>query len=299
MAITDLIIGNATGYDWNDLKYWVNSIKKTGFDGDVVLTGTNMTKETIDKLTENGVELSLYGTQQDNGDVTAPNNNAPHVERFFYMWNALNNTKTQYRYVITTDTRDVVFQSNPTDWLVDNIYMYNMVASSEGMKYKNEPWGNQNLLETFGPFFHNMLKDSYIFNVGVIAGEFLTVKGLMLLLFQMSINRPIPIVDQAVYNFLIQNPPFSTETFLTNNSDGWAIQLGTTLEAVKAGSGDLGLNFGTDPTKHMMYQMNYGDNQPKFENGIVKTNEGKPFVVVHQYDRIPSLKAEIQKIYGE
>jgi len=97
LAIKDLIIGNATGYDWNDLKYWVNSIKKTGFDGDVVLTGTNMTKETIDKLTENGVELALYGTQLDNGDVTAPNNNAPHVERFFYMWNALNNTKTQYR----------------------------------------------------------------------------------------------------------------------------------------------------------------------------------------------------------
>lgn len=299
MAIKDLIIGNATGYDWDNLKYWVNSIRKSGFAGDVVLTGTNMTKDTIDKLTQNGVELALYGTQQDNGDVTAPNNNAPHVERFFYMWNALNNTKEQYRYVITTDTRDVVFQSNPTDWLVDNIYMYNMVASSEGMRYKNEPWGNQNLIETFGPFFHNMMKESYIFNVGVIAGEFLTVKGLMLLLFQMSINRSISIVDQAVYNFLIQNPPFSTETFLTNNTDGWAIQLGTTLEAVKAGSGDLGLNFGTDPTKQMMYQMNYEDNQPKFENGIVKTLEGEPFVVVHQYDRIPSLKSEIEKIYGE
>lgn len=299
MAIKDLIIGNATNYTWNDLKYWVNSIKKSRFDGDVVLTGTNMTKDTIDKLTEMGVELSLYGTQKDNGDVVSPTNNAPHVERFFYLWNALNTTKTQYRYVITTDTRDVVFQQNPTDWLVDNLYMYNLVASSEGMRYKNEPWGNQNLMETFGPFFHNLLKDKHIYNVGVIAGEFLTVKGLMLHIFQMSINRPIPIVDQAVYNFIIDNPPFSTETFLTNNSDAWAIQLGTTLEAVKAGSGDLGLNFGADPTKQMLYQMNYEDNQPKFDSGVVKTHDGKPFAIVHQYDRIPSLKAEIERIYGE
>jgi len=297
--VKDLIIGNATGYGWDDLKYWVNSIRKSGFSGDVVLTGTNMNKDTIDKLTENGVELALYGKKLENGNVIAEDTNAPHVARFFYMWNALNKTQEQYRYVITTDTRDVIFQSNPSIWLEENIYMYSMVASSEGMRYKNEPWGNQNLLETFGPFFHDLLKDKFIFNVGVVAGEAMTVKGLMLLLFQMSINRPIHIVDQAVYNFLINTPPFYTDTFFVNNSDGWAVQLGTSLEAVKAGKGDLGLNFGSDPTKQMMYQMNYEDNQPIFEDGVVMNNEKKPFVVVHQYDRIPHLNGKIQEIYGD
>lgn len=297
--VKDLIIGNATGYGWDDLKYWVNSIRKSGFSGDVVLTGTNMNKETIDKLTENGVELALYGKQLENGNVIAEDTNAPHVARFFYMWNALNKTQEQYRYVITTDTRDVIFQSNPSIWLEENIYMYSMVASSESMRYKNEPWGNQNLHETFGPFFHDLLKDKFIFNVGVVAGEAMTVKGLMLLLFQMSINRPIPIVDQAVYNFLINTPPFHTDTFFANNSDGWAVQLGTSLEAVKAGRGDLGLTFGSDPTKQLMYQMNYEDNQPIFEDGVVMNNEKKPFVVVHQYDRIPHLNGKIQEIYGD
>ena len=59
----DLIIGGATNYSWNELQYWINSIKKSGFDGDVVLVGTNMKKETIDKLTSLGVRLSLYGNK--------------------------------------------------------------------------------------------------------------------------------------------------------------------------------------------------------------------------------------------
>ena len=38
----DLIIGGASNYNWDQLKYWVNSIKQTGFEGDIVLAATNM-----------------------------------------------------------------------------------------------------------------------------------------------------------------------------------------------------------------------------------------------------------------
>jgi hypothetical protein len=37
----DLIIGGASNYTWDQLKFWVNSIKKTGFDGDIVIVGTS------------------------------------------------------------------------------------------------------------------------------------------------------------------------------------------------------------------------------------------------------------------
>ena len=56
----DLIIGAASNYTWNELKYWVNSIRASKFEGDVVIVGTNMTRETIDKLTSEGVVLQLY-----------------------------------------------------------------------------------------------------------------------------------------------------------------------------------------------------------------------------------------------
>lgn len=295
----DLIIGAASGYDWSKLKYWVKSIRDTGFTGDVAIVGTNITKETIDVLTKEGVLLSLYGKQNENGDVVAPQNGAPHVERFFYLWNHLNTTKENYRFVITTDTRDVIFQKNPSDWLENGLVFHSLVASSEGMRYENEVWNNRNLLETFGPYFHNQLKDKYINNVGVIAGDMLHVKGLLLLLFQLSINRPIPIVDQAVYNFIINIPPFFNDTWFTTNDDGWAVNLATSNQAVKAGSGDIGMLCKDNPTEYMKYSMNYEDTQPNIrEDGIVLNKHGAEFTIVHQWDRVPSLKEIVEKKYN-
>ena len=109
----DLIIGGASNYTWDQLKYWINSIKMTGFDGDIALVGTNYTKETIDKLVKEGVILKLYGKLDNSGNVTSDPNGAPHVQRFFQLWDFLTTTKEEYGYVVTTDTRDVVFQTNP------------------------------------------------------------------------------------------------------------------------------------------------------------------------------------------
>lgn len=293
----DLIIGGASNYTWDHLKYWVNSIRQSGFKGDVVLVGTNMTRETIEKLTTEGVMLSLYGKQQENGDIIAHGNGAPHVERFYYLWNYLNSTENQYRYVITTDTRDVIFQSDPTQWIENNMKVHSMVASSEGMRYKNEPWGNQNLLDAFGPYFHDQLKDNMIYNVGTLAGDVNYIKGLLSFIFHLSVNRPIPIVDQAVFNFIVDTNPFKMDTRFTNNDDAWAIQLGTTAAAVAAGKGDLGRIFIDSPEK---YDLIYEDKQPIImNNGQVLTPDMKPYVIVHQYDRVPELKDKIESIYGD
>ena len=293
----DLIIGAASNYTWNQIKFWINSIKKTGFTGDVVIVGTNMDKETQDKLTENGVKTSLYGIVQSDGSVKAHSNGAPHVERFFYIYNFLNTIEDEYQHIITTDVRDVIFQTNPSDWLEENLLSHFLVASEEGMKYKHEPWGNQNLHDTFGPFFHNILKEASIKNVGVIAGDLNYVRSLLVLLFQMSINRPIAIVDQAVFNFIIALDPYNYDTLFTTNKDAWAIQLGTTKEAVRAGGGDLGAVY---RNKLQDYEKLYYDMQPVFTaDGEVINADQKKFCIVHQWDRIPFLKALIEKKYGE
>lgn len=308
----NLIIGAAYNYDWNQLKYWVNSIKKTGFEGDVVIVGSNLKKDTIDKLTSRGVKLCLYGKQESNGDVVSQQAAAPHVERFFHIWNFLDSVGiNEYGYVITTDTRDVIFQKDPVEWLqsqtissstdmgmIDHI----LVCSSEGMRYANEPWGNKNLLEAFGPFFHNKLKNKLIYNVGTIAGDYDTVRGMMLMIFQMSINRPIPIVDQAVFNFLINTDPYDRIAYKTSNFDAWAIQLGTSFAAVESGRGDLGKQYIFRLVDE--YDKIYEDTQPKIcENGYVSyaPNEeyDEKFVIVHQWDRVPSLAEKIETLYGD
>ena len=67
--------------------------------------------------------------------------------------------------------------------------------------------------------------------------------------------------------------------FRSKSEDGWCAQLGTT------GPTSSCLNYIHEPS-------------PIMENGIVKTNEGKPFALVHQYDRIPEWKKIIEEKYS-
>ena len=294
----DLIIGGASNYTWDQLKFWVNSIKKTTFTGDIVLVVTNMTRETINKLTSEGVIIYAYGKQDENGNIVNQSQNAPHVERFLFIWDFLRKHKDTYRYVIVTDTRDVIFQKNPVEFLRDNLSANSIVASSEGLQYKNEPWGNKNLLDTFGPLVYDELKDKMIYNVGTIAGYSEEVRDLILQIFYQSVNRPIRIVDQAVYNFLINLYPLYGETLRTNNKDGWAIQLATTEGAIHAGSGDIGQIIKQNP--HMIddYREAYRDIQPVIKDNMVSSGE-KIYYIVHQWDRVPLIKDLVMKQYGD
>ena len=289
-----LIVGGATGYDWNKLKHWVNSINDSGFGGDVAIVASDITKETIEKLNENGINVSTYGNQTADGGFKRHGNQAPHVERFFWIWNYLNNVEVDYEHVIVTDTRDVIFQDNPDTFLREYCKVRPIIASSEGLTVQNEPWNWENVNQTFGPFFgEKILKNTLILNVGVIAGKKSHVRDLMMMIFQMSLNRPIPIVDQAVFNFLISQEPYQSQTYRTNNDDAWAAQMGATIYAVEAGSGDLG-QFGNKEK----YLKDYIGDQPKIENGMVFNSKNNPFIIVHQWDRVPQLKDVVEKKYG-
>lgn len=309
----DLIIGGASGYKYDDVKYWINSIIRSGFEGDIVLAVTNVSIEELEKIAQKGVKILAYGQKDANGNYSSNSNMPPHVERFFHIWNFLNTTDQNYRFVITTDVRDVVFQSDPTIWMQQHLREgRELIAAGEGLKYSDEPWGNNNYMQAFGPFFHNLIKDKQIYNVGVIAGLHRNVRDLMLQLLQMSVNRPIPIVDQAVYNFLLNIPTIGNNAILYDNDAGWAVNLGTTLGAIASGSGDIGMR--NDPTAQLLYQAKYLCEQPEFmEDGTViaprkfmyMIDPGtpeytkEPYCIVHQYDRVAGLAEKIRVKYND
>jgi hypothetical protein len=219
----------------------------------------------------------------------------------FYIWNYLHETKVDYRYVVFTDVRDVIFQVDPSLYLESSAIGDGprIIAASEGLKYRDEPWGDQNLLDTFGPYFHNILRENEIYNVGTIGGEFQYVRDLILQVFQQSINRPIPIVDQAVFNFLINQKPFSDIVLQTNSENSWAVQLGTTEEAIKSGAGVIGEAYLKNPSALIEYKLNYSGFQPVIHtDGIVTNQQNIPYTIVHQWDRIPHLKNKIEERYA-
>ena len=271
----DLVIGGFTRYGWDQLKNWVLSLKDTGYAGDIILIAFETDQTTIDKLTEHGIEVIPV-----NKELNYRSKIPIHVERFILMYHNIKNRK--YTYVLTADVKDVIFQTNPFYWVEHNLKNKKIVISSESLKYKDEPWGNENLLQTFGKYIYNEFSNKEIFNVGVIAGEYEYVKDLLLQLFVMSINRPIPIVDQATFNFLMHTEPWLSVTKRVRSEDGWACQLGTTM----------------DPSKIDAFRPHLLETEPKVRNGLVFTNKDIKYHIVHQYDRIPSLKKYIDEKYS-
>jgi len=277
----DCIVGCATNYDWSKLKYWVNSINASGFEGDKVLILMNCDKDTVQKVNDAGFSIIAFN-QDGQGNLTYQSQLMVHVERFIHIYKLLKDNL--YRYVITTDVKDVIFQKNPSEWLEQNLVKEeHLVFSSESMKYKDEPWGRENLTQCYGQGIYEDFKNNTIFNVGVLAGRGYAMRDLVLQLFLNCINRPIPIVDQAVFNVMISRHPYIESSMYTASETGWACQLGTTA----------------DPSKIDSFRPHLLEPSPKMEGDKVLTSTGIEYTIVHQYDRVPEWKKVIEAKYDD
>jgi len=263
----NLIIGGFSGYEYPQVQRWVESVCAVADSNtDKVMAIGKTSQETQDKLISMGFILI---------DMPIADNIPVHVLRFICIYEFLKTRYTNYKYVVTTDVRDVIFQRNPFEWIVN--YMdprKSLIAASESMKYKDEPWGNQNLMETYGPYIYENFKFNEIYNVGVLAGESEYIKDLVFNIFVNGVNRPIPIVDQAVYNVMIQTQPFKDAIDFVSHDSGWACQLGTT----------------GDPRKIDYFRENLLGPEPVYKDGAVYTSSGEKYYIVHQYDRVPDWK---------
>jgi len=267
MATKNLIIGGFTNYGINQLKPWVISAKEVAGDNDVVLVYGNATDETLDWLVEQNVVIVPMLQVQ----------NVPiHVLRFLSIYEYLAKHWQYYEYVVTTDVKDVYFQADPFKFLVDR----KLVIASEGLKYKDEPWGNENLFQAYGPYVYEKFKDNEIFNVGTFGGKSEYVKDMVFHIFTNGINRPIPICDQAVFNVLLNTQPFKG---VATKTIQWAAELGTIM----------------DPSKIEHFKPNLLCDEPIWEDDKLKYSDGLVFPIVHQYDRVPELKKFVQQKYEQ
>ena len=276
MEKKDLIIGGCTNYGINELKPWVLSVNECMPEADKVMCVGNATQETRDWLVANNFRI-----------VDMPQAQIPiHVLRFLSIYNFLKDNWEDYRYVVTTDVKDVYFQWSPFKWMTDslqNLGMYQLVCGSEGLKYKDEPWGNENLMQAYGPYVHELFKDKEIYNVGVLGGTAEYVKDLVFNIFTNAINRPIAICDQAVFNVLINTQPYFDVVFFAWNRHAWACQAGTMV----------------DPSKIEQFRPNLLEDEPIFDNGVVWTAHREMYCIVHQYDRVPEWKEFVRVKYGQ
>lgn len=282
----DLIIGCFTNYDWSKIRYWVNSIEKSGFTGDKAMLVYNSDFDTVQKLVDKGFMIYAYNRDDAKKVFFYPGQLIIVVQRFMDLYRFMSGLDLdKYRYVITTDVKDVVFQEDPSDWLSANMGDAKILASCESLRYRDEAWGDENMRNSF-PLVYDKIRDNPIWNCGVQAGDPKTMMDLWLGIFYMSVaSQAMTNVynpDQAAYNVLMNTSVYKTLTKYAMSEDGWACQAGTTM----------------DPEKIDRFKPHLIEPQPTWNGDKACTSTGVPHAILHQYDRIPEWKDIVERRYA-
>jgi hypothetical protein len=260
------IVGCITKYGVDDIRPYVESIKQSGFNGDKVMLVYDVPTETIEYLKSNGWEL--YGGILNEHII---------LQRFKDMYAFLHEYETDW--IIWTDVKDVIFQQNPINWIDDNSSYTRLFAFSESVYLKDDPWAVVNTGSSFPMEWELGIKDKISYCAGTIIGDRNTIRDLFIQIYRWSKTTANPgqLSDQAAYNVLINLEQFRTITKFVRQEAGFATQLGT----VWMKKNELPI---LEPT-------------PIYKDGKFYNQNGDEFVIVHQYDRDPKIKKEINELY--
>jgi hypothetical protein len=276
---SDLVIGFITNYNFDKLKPWVYSLIDSEFSGQKAMVCYNIQKDVIEELEKlNFIVFPLEVKEQFN---------IVNI-RFLHIWQLLKNIQNKPRYVITTDVADVIFQSNPSEWLEKNLGDKKICVGGEGLKYKDEEWGINNMYQSFGPIAANYMQDTPIYNAGTIAGEYETLLDFCYNVSLLCNGAPQHVPggggpDQAALNLLLSLKPYKDIALLNDHDTNWSCQCGTTV----------------DPTKINKFRPNLLSPEPVWKDGKMYNSKGEKYVLLHQYNRVPELKKFIQEKYDQ
>lgn len=249
----DLIISASTRYTKIELHNYVESINQSGFSGDKIMVVYEINTETVEWLKLNNWEVYQSTLQ---GHI--------HMQRLISIYMILKELKREYRYIITTDVRDVIFQKNPSEYLEINLKK-NILVSTENVKYKDEPWGIKNILEGYNQLLLDRYSNELSCNVGVLAGDYKSMIDLLLLNYLVSqAGNTQHYTDQSSFNFIIHNDNVKNSIQIEGLETNWAIQLGTLNNPNLIGDNNINLD---------------------------------DYYIVHQYDRDSTINQKINTKY--
>lgn len=280
----DLVITASSGYTFEQVRCWLNSLDRSGFDGERVVVVANGEPSLISELRRR--QCTVVTRDELAGDILQPQDKPFAdadicVERFILYWAFLKaRTRANTRYVIAVDVRDVVFQLNPSDWLSRHMGDKKCVVSSEGITYGDQPWNRANMIETFGSHVFEYMKDRLVWNCGTIAGELGLFRDLSLVLHRCCAGMTYS--DQASLNVLLALEPYRELTLFDDGSLGWACEAGTMSASARG------------PALSYRFQ----GREPLFDGDAVYTRAGRLFCIVHQYDRIASWKVALERRFA-
>lgn len=280
----DVLIAAITNYTFDKIKHFVNSIERSGFSGHKVMIVYNVPSSTVEELKKREWNVIGFNLDENSKSYTYKENFRIMCDRQIHYHQAIEQLNDEFgdlRYVMAIDPKDVIFQYNPSEWLEKNMGDKKINVGCESLAYKDEQWGKNNLIESFGDYIYERCKDNLIFNCGTMAGDWKAMSELFLNIYLLCMGSPNQTPDQAALNTLLSFDVYKNITRFTMSEDAWACQAGTTVD-IKVVS---------------INKQNLVEPQPYLDVDVVKTSKGIPFALVHQYDRIPEWKSVLEAKY--
>jgi len=271
------------GYTIQDVQPWVESLKKTGYEGKVFVILYSPTQE-----------IAEYFKSQNFYVMVANEDGLTHIatQRFMDYVQALRSDYcSDVEYFLHTDVRDVVFQRNPEEWFAQNVNDKDLLfASAEGTTYRHEDWGGDGIQAHFGETLFKEFADYETLCSGVFGGRKDAIIDLCEAMYQTAFwtQDPAGFIDQHFYNVLIRKS-FSSITKIVPADSPFTANLGT-LIAIPMNDP----NWSSGPrTPYNSYERfrkgSFVENMlvelPQMIDGQVCTPTGEPYFIVHQYDR--------------
>jgi hypothetical protein len=271
--MSNLILSIMHGYDYPFVEPFLESLKATGFKGDLVIfTSETVSKTTKKALVKNGAALidynSAYPFKSEYTEAfknILPDASISNYRFIFYQQYLLANPG-KYQNVMLTDIRDVIFQKDPFDGLKDkviNVFLEDPIQTfrSSELNYQWSSAANNKEVT-------DDILDEVVSCAGVTIGETgMILEYLQYIKNKLEFRDELPwAFDQGIHNGFVHHlKPAGMRVF--KNDDGFVATLGA----------------------YQPYEVN--------SDGEVVNSKGKTYAVVHQYDRSGKLFAAVKLKY--
>ena len=231
----NLIIGVIKNYNFRDVKPFVSTLMKTGYKGEVVFFCNNVSIESQDKLRKHGVTCINFGIsypyveKQYSADIgILPKSFSKQLHLFslrqilYYLY--LNNCGKKYENIMLTDVRDVIFQKDPFDFIINGNLCCTL--ESEDWPISKSSFNATEIETVFGVEAYEKIKANLISNCGVTIGpSVLIMKYLEKMIDLILSGGGSTITDQGIHNYIMWNGMIPNIKFLKNN-EGPVLTLG-------------------------------------------------------------------------
>jgi len=276
----DVTIAVILDLPWLDLRPYAISLSRSGFSGLKVVI---VDQSTSVEVKENLSLLGFTMLERIAPAYTSGKWNEWGYSRFHAAAAFLRNNPG-FRYAIWTDARDVIFQSNPSTWLENNLAPSQIVVEGLGHTTKSCSTYNDNWVRAMcSDLEWNRIREFETVCTGVFAGNARCMQSLFDALYSgcHSSNHPNT-ADQGLLNCLVRTAPYDTIVRVPRPREGFS-----TIDFTRRGD---------------WYQIHptFGEGTPVMdENGNLCNPETKiPISIVHLYDRMPEWTDIIKRKYS-